>query len=330
MDLLWKEAAEHLNQGKTILLATAVEGGNAGATALYSREGKLLAGTPLTSRPPATTGLYTWANCSLFVQCADPPPRLIVLGGGHIAVPLAAMAQSCDFRVVVVDDRPDFANPTRFPGAETLAADFDGVLARLAIASRDFLVIVTRGHAHDRLCLEQALTTDATYIGMIGSKRKIRQVFARLLDKGYTNRQLKRVHAPIGLDIGAETPAEIAVSILAQLVQVRSRHSRPSELAAIAAALADKSTDAPWALATIVEAHGSTPRGVGARMLVKDDGSTIGTVGGGSGEKEVIDLCKEVMATGRPLLHQFKLTSTVAAGEGMVCGGNFTVFIQPT
>ncbi|MBW2058011.1 MAG: XdhC family protein [Deltaproteobacteria bacterium] len=148
---------------------------------------------------------------------------LFIFGGGHISTCLAPLAKNVGFKVVVIDDRPDFANPDRFPQADRVLVDgFEGLLEKLEIDENSYLVLVTRGHLHDRVVLEQALRTDARYIGMIGSRRKIRMVYERVVKDGISPESLERVHAPIGLDIGAETPEEIAVSILAELIQVRA------------------------------------------------------------------------------------------------------------
>jgi xanthine dehydrogenase accessory factor len=130
------------------------------------------------------------------------------------------------FRTVIVDDRAAFANADRFPDADQIIVppSFEDVLRGLPIGEHSYLVIMTRGHVSDRIVLEQALRTGAGYIGMIGSTKKIADVLQALRDKGFTEEDLGRVHAPIGLSIGAETPEEIAVSIAAEII--RARHSR--------------------------------------------------------------------------------------------------------
>jgi len=159
--------------------------------------------------------------------CAAASP-LIIFGAGHVSRPTAQIAALAGFRVLVLDDRPEFASRERFPQAETLVlagfADcFTGL--RLRIGPEAFVVIVTRGHAHDADVLAQALRTDAGYIGMIGSRRKRDAVYARLRGQGFTDADLGRVRCPIGLSIGAETPEEIAVSIVAELVAHRAGKS---------------------------------------------------------------------------------------------------------
>jgi xanthine dehydrogenase accessory factor len=133
------------------------------------------------------------------------------------------LAGRCGFRVVVIDDRAEFAGAARFPSAaEVIQASFYGVMERIPVDASSFLVIVTRGHLHDKAVLAQALRTDARYIGMIGSRRKRDIIYAALLEEGYIRADLDRVHSPIGLDIGAETPAEIAVSVVAELIRERA------------------------------------------------------------------------------------------------------------
>jgi xanthine dehydrogenase accessory factor len=132
------------------------------------------------------------------------------------------MGKLCGFKIAVIDDRAEFASAERFPEAEfVLAEDFTKSFARLKIDKSSYIVIVTHGHQHDEVVLEWAVGTPAKYIGMIGSKTKNAAIFSHLRDRGITGEQLDRVHAPIGLEIGAQTPEEIAVSILAEIIKVR-------------------------------------------------------------------------------------------------------------
>jgi xanthine dehydrogenase accessory factor len=151
-----------------------------------------------------------------------PHPALCIFGAGHISLSLAHMADLIGFRVIVVDDRSDFANTDRFPRADrVLVTSVPDAFAGLAIDPNTYLVAVTRGHAMDEEVVAHALRTPARYIGMIGSKRKVAAIFDRLRARGFSDPDIARVHAPIGLDIDAETVEEIAVSILAQLIAVR-------------------------------------------------------------------------------------------------------------
>lgn len=145
-------------------------------------------------------------------------------GAGHVVLCTAAFAAQVGFRVVVIDDREEFANPRRYPhAAKTMVIkDFEHAFSNITIDPNDFLIIATRGHMHDRTVLAQALKSNAAYIGMIGSANKRETIFKSLLSEGYTQKDLGRVFCPIGLAIAAETPEEIGVSIVAQMIQIRA------------------------------------------------------------------------------------------------------------
>jgi len=159
----------------------------------------------------------------LFVEPILSDPVLYIFGGGHVSAQIIPLASRVGFKVEVIDDRPEFADPAKFPDAAKVHHyPFQSVLEKLPVDESSYLVIVTRGHIHDKTVLEQCLRTKAKYIGMIGSRRKKAMIYEKLLEEGFTTSDLDRVHAPIGLDIGAETPEEIAVSIVAELIQVRA------------------------------------------------------------------------------------------------------------
>ena len=167
-------------------------------------------------------GMLCGGDVEVFIEPIVSAPTLYIFGGGHIALALAKMANLVGFKIVVIDDRPEYANPDRFPEAElTLAEDFDKVFNKLNINKTSYIVIVTHGHKGDEVVLEGVAGTKARYIGMIGSKTKNKAVFSHLLAKGIPQELLDRIHAPIGLSIHAQTPEEIAVSILAEIIQVR-------------------------------------------------------------------------------------------------------------
>ena len=150
-----------------------------------------------------------------------------VFGAGHCGKSLIPLLSMVGFRTVIVDDRAEFADPERFPEADPRGP---GVLRRLPgeppIDEQSYLVIMTRGHMFDRSVLAQALATPALYVGMIGSKKKVAETFETLSEQGFTDEDIARVHSPIGMSIGAETPEEIAVSIAAEIIRVRHSYSR--------------------------------------------------------------------------------------------------------
>lgn len=267
----------------------------------------------------------------LFINVYMPSPRLIILGGGHVGAALCRIAGQLDYEIVLVDDRPAFADQTIHPQAHRLICEkFDRALDQLEPSPSDFIVIVTRGHQHDRLCLEKALNRKAAYIGMIGSRRRVSKQLREFAESGYPDEQLSRVHAPIGLPIGAVTEAEIAISILAEITRVRRNNS--SDEAVQVEVLHDlcrlEQNGEKAVLATIIATQGSTPRKTGSQMIVYPDGALKGTVGGGCSEAEVRRealLCLDREQTGRVRL---KLTADAAAGEGMACGGIMDIYLE--
>lgn len=158
----------------------------------------------------------------LFLEPVVDRAHLTIFGAGHIAEPLVKICSLLDFTITVVDDREEFLNYDRFPSADQLLViPYSEYFANSRIKENDFLVIVTRGHQYDYQVLKNVINSDASYIGMIGSSRKIKTVFGKLKDDGISEEKLSEVHSPIGLDIGSETPAEIAVAIAAEMIAVR-------------------------------------------------------------------------------------------------------------
>jgi xanthine dehydrogenase accessory factor len=181
----------------------------------------------LNQDPKYDTGLVCGGTLEIFIEPVLPPALLYIFGAGHVAVNLYKVAQNAGFDVTVIDDREAYANRDRFPAAqEVIAEDFDQAMARLKPSESSYIVIVTRGHRDDMRCLRWAVQTQARYIGMIGSKRKTIAIYRELQKEGLSADLFKRVHAPVGLDIGAVTPEEIAVSITAELIAIRRRAER--------------------------------------------------------------------------------------------------------
>ena len=242
--------------------------------------------------------------------------RLILCGGGHVSLEVAYMASHLEFEVVIIDDRAEFANPERFPmAAQVLCKPFLEALDELGSRSDDYYVILTRGHAFDGDCLAKVLQGDYAYVGMIGSKIKVDAVMKRMKELGFHANVLAGVHSPVGLQIGAQTPAEIAVSILGEVIQERARKGPgtpppPSE---------------KGVLCTITRKSGSAPRGEGTWMLVHPDGTCVGTIGGGAVEYRAKLDALEMMNSGVERDHKLYDLSHAAAELGMVCGGKIEV-----
>jgi xanthine dehydrogenase accessory factor len=161
----------------------------------------------------------------IFIDVISPEAQLLVCGAGHIAIPLVNFAKEVGFRVTVIDDRSDFAHPNRFPDCTVIAENFTIALQNMPLGPSTFVVIITRGHEHDVDCLTEILQKKTAYVGLIGSRRRVHFVLEWLEGNGFPRQRLKEVFTPIGIPIGAESPEEIALSIVSELVCVRRKGS---------------------------------------------------------------------------------------------------------
>jgi xanthine dehydrogenase accessory factor len=181
----------------------------------------------LNQNPKYDTGLVCGGTLDIFIEPILPAALLYIFGAGHVSASLYKVAHHAGFDVTVVDDRETYANRERFPQAsEVIAEDFELAMRRLTPSESSYIVVVTRGHRDDMRVLRWAVQTRAKYIGMIGSKRKTIGIFRELTQEGISAELFERVHAPIGLDIGAVTPEEIAVAITAELIAARRNVER--------------------------------------------------------------------------------------------------------
>jgi xanthine dehydrogenase accessory factor len=182
----------------------------------------------LNQDPKYDTGLVCGGTLEIFIEPVLPTPLLYIFGAGHIGHELSKAATRAGFDVIVTDDRDAYANKERFPQAsQIIAEDYDQALDRITPNEASYIVIVTRGHHDDMRVLRWAVQTHAKYIGMVGSKRKAITVFRELVKEGLKPELFERVHSPVGLDIGAITPEEIAISITAELIALRRQVERP-------------------------------------------------------------------------------------------------------
>ena len=257
MSEVLKEALKRIDKGETIALVTIVEIRGStprerGAKMIVGKDG-LIAGTigggatearvieeakqatkegkgrflayHLTKEEAALDkGAICGGDMKVFIDVLQPKEEVLIFGAGHIAVCLSKLAKMVGFRVIIIDDREEFANKERFPEAdEIIAEDTEKALRHLNIAPSTYIIVVTRGHLKDEEVLASVVRSSAAYIGMIGSYKKNATVFQHLKEQGISAQELKKVHAPIGMDIGAQTPEEIAVSIIAEIIQVRRK-----------------------------------------------------------------------------------------------------------
>ena len=267
--------------------------------------------------------------------------RLIVFGAGHVGYYLCHFASKVGFNTIVVDDRPYFANKEKFgDDIQVICNTFENAFEILDIHEEDYVVIVTRGHKHDKFCLEKILSLDElNYIGMIGSKRRVKIMKEELIEEGYSKEKIENIYSPIGLNIGAVTPEEIAISILAEIISVKRigklavknepiKVSNSCELNKDVLEALAKSQNEKMSLVTVISTKGSTPRKAGSKMIVYDSGKIIGTIGGGCAEAKIIKDAALMAGSKNLKIETIDMTGEIAEEEGMVCGGKMTVLIE--
>ena len=267
--------------------------------------------------------------------------RLIVFGAGHVGYHLCHFASKVGFNTIVVDDRPYFANKEKFgDDIQVICNTFENAFEILDIHEEDYVVIVTRGHKHDKFCLEKILSLDElNYIGMIGSKRRVKIMKEELIEEGYSKEKIENIYSPIGLNIGAVTPEEIAISILAEIISVKRigklavknepiKVSNSCELNKDVLEALAKSQNEKMSLVTVISTKGSTPRKAGSKMIVYDSGKIIGTIGGGCAEAKIIKDAALMAGSKNLKIETIDMTGEIAEEEGMVCGGKMTVLIE--
>lgn len=264
-----------------------------------------------------------------FVEPLECGHRLVVCGGGHISLAIIPIAKMIGFSVCVVEDRLFFANEAKKAGAdEVICAPFAQGISEAQQNDRPYYVIATRGHNHDHECLKAIERNPRQYIGMIGSRRRVKMIKELLVQEGISHAFLEELHAPIGLAIDAQTPAEIAISILAQIIEEKNQQAGSIDFSKEMIDNLEKYAEQPIALATIIARKGSTPREAGAKMLILPDGQCIDTIGGGCVEAEVKQKALQCIQDRQSMLLAIDMTAEQVEEEGMVCGGVVDVLIQ--
>lgn len=277
-------------------------------------------------------------NETVLIEPYFPKPRLIIYGGGHIAKPLCEFANRVGFLVTVIDDRPYFANTARFPEArEVICEDFEKSFDKISFRESDFVVIVTRGHRHDELVLKNVINHNLKYIGMIGSKRRVKGLKEDLVSQGFSKESLENICSPIGMDIFAVTPDEIAISIVGELISFKNRRivnnkalkSSYNDFDKDVISMINNKDSIPKAVLTILSSKGSVPRKAGAKMIAYLDGRTIGSIGGGCSEAQVLNKARSMMSNlSSYSIEDVDMTGEVSESIGMVCGGTMKVLIE--
>lgn len=271
----------------------------------------------------------------LFAEPYYRKERIVIFGGGHVALPLVKLAKIVGFYVVVVDDRIEFANKERFTEADEVICDsYEHCMEKVKPSINDYFVIVTRGHLSDTMCVRQLMKyEESVYTGLIGSRKRTAIDIKQLEEEGYDKGRLSRVCTPIGLPIGAATTEEIGISIMAEIIK-RKRLESTDNMAIersdidyyVMTELADNTENC--CVATIMYAEGSAPRKAGAKMIIYPDSHIKGSIGGGRMEASVITKALTMIGTGRYEVIDVVLNGEDAMAEGMLCGGRVKLLLE--
>lgn len=268
----------------------------------------------------------------IYIEFLRKEYNVVVCGAGHISISIINMCRLLELPVTVIDDRLTFTNNAKRAGADNVICEsFEKALDKITGDNGTFFIIVTRGHRYDQICLEKIIEKENAYIGMIGSKVRVRKVLDYIEEQGISREKLNKVYTPIGLNIGAETPAEIAVAIMAQIIEVKNKEIGSSNYSdELLNGIIDESTkEIPKAIVTIVSRKGSAPREVGTKMIVLKDGSMIGTIGGGCVEASIRQTAFQCIENDKCQLVEVDMTGREAEDEGMVCGGIVEIYVEP-
>ena len=337
---LYKIINENLQQ-KSNLLATVLEGEAAG-TRYFWADGELLGytgtgevneelKTQITETPQS--GIYEIEGQKFFIEHLKRQAHLVICGGGHVSQQVIELAGKVGFHVTVLEDRPYFADRAREAGADLVLCDaFEKSLQGIAGTPDTYFLVVTRGHRFDRACLEQILKKPYAYVGMMASRGRSALLKKQMAEDGFDRKALDEMHTPVGLSIHAETPEEIAVSIVAELIQIKNQTKKTAGYDSLLMEYLTgvKEQGQPKVLATIIARRGSAPRSIGTKMLVLGDGRIIGTIGGGCMESEVQHQCLRLLReeNEKSRIVCADMTVSQAEDEGMVCGGTIDVFLE--
>lgn len=315
---------------ESLIRKTVLKGEGIGEEALFSGSEMIasLAKLEHTWEKEGKTVNNEIGNEGLLTEKLDSKIELVLCGGGHVAKELYALATQLEMEISILDEREEFCNKTLYPKASLYCAPFVETLHKEQAWIKPYFVIITRGHSFDQACLEICLDLPHSYIGMIGSRNKVAITMGNLKKKGISEETLNGVYSPIGLSIGAVTAAEIAISIMAQIIGVYRKDSPSVRLdPKLLRTLADRKD---YILARVVKKSGSAPCEVGFQIAVFEDGSSQGTVGGGLVEANTIEHAK-AMLHDRALPNQlleYGLDNTKAGSLGMICGGEVAMLFQ--
>ncbi len=334
-----KELVSKEDPGKLWLL-TLLNGKEAGEKALYS-DGRIVKTfktvgffetMPEKLPDMNRTGCYETGGRLFYAEMLGRPERLVICGAGHVSIPIIKLGKLIGCHTTCIDDREEYADNARQAGADrVLCGSFEEVLSGLEGSSDTYYIVVTRMHRYDTECIKAIAGKKHAYIGLMGSRRRTAVVKDKLLESGVSGELVSSIHTPIGIDIGSETPEEIAVSIIAEIIKLKNRFKKNTGFSEeMLERLMALEGSKKAVLATIVKRTGSAPRDVGSKMLIEADGSLMDTIGGGCTEAFVIEHAGEMLKGEAPefSLHSLSLADEWYVESETVCGGTIEVFLE--
>lgn len=327
---MYETIYQELKREGRVTVLTVLDGSYAGAKLICCRENYISdRKVPMEfwqewiPRLSGETRLITEGKETLFEEVFQENSRLVICGGGHVSQPVSKIAKILGFHVTVLDDRAEFACTQRFPEAdEIMCGEFEALLDQVPAYPHTFYVAVTRGHEKDAQCAGKILKRPHAYLGMIGSRAKVKKTREQLLSEGISAQLADSIYSPIGIPLGGQLPEEIAVSIMAEIVKVKNEKYISCADQDVARAVLEKKKGV---MVTIVKKTGSSPRGTGSKMFVDADGHSYGSIGGGNVEYAAL---KRASSVSGPLLEEYSLSAEESKNLGMVCGGNVQVFFE--
>lgn len=338
--LEYYEMIEKADVNKDYRTATVIEGAHAGEKILLENGAVLWTDSSFLPQVCDAVGMVkdtaviTVGEERIFVEIGGAEKHMVICGAGHVSIPIIRIAKMIGFHVTVIDDRQEFADRGRDAGAdEAICGEFEQVLDTIAGSRHTYFVIVTRDHKFDSSCLRSILKKEYAYVGMMGSSRRVGFVKKALIADGYPEEAVNGVYTPIGLKINSDTPEEIAVSVLAEVIKVKNSHldvifPRPI-LDRILGHHHQEAMAGRKFLCTIVNKKGAAPRDVGSRMIGNEAGEYFGTVGGGLTEALVKQEAQKMLKENvRCRLLPYDLNASEDEEDGEVCGGEVEVFIE--
>ena len=315
--------------------AWVIEGPGAGAKALFGREGirfreesfPLEWAESIRRQEQWKDGLLEIGGARVFLEGVGCGRKLVLCGAGHVSLAVIRVAVLLGYRVTVVEDREEFAARAEAAGAgQVICRPFVEALDTIPGDTETAFVIMTREHAHDVECLRRILRKPCAYVGMMGSRTRCAAVRRQLTEEGVDAQRLAEVRMPIGLPIGSRTPAEIAVSVMAEVIQVMNAAHPGEEIPEGMMEELAAAGKGSGVLALIVEKNGEAPRRPGTKMWVRKEGTFLGTVGGGEAEAVILSAARQMILEGTELTRLVRIS--LKKGD-MHCGGQMTVWLLP-